>query len=263
METAPNVDYGDGITARSNEILRTVVGSGVHGIAIEGTDDHDEMGIFIEPLAHALGVDGPYDQHVWRTQPEGVCSGPGDIDLTVYSLRKYMRLAIAGNPTVLVPLFAPETDIIVRRPLGMELRALVPSIVSQAAGRRFLGYLDAQYERMLGGGRRSRVPHRPALVKQHGFDVKYASHAMRLSLQGIELMETGHLSLPLRPDERELCRRVKIGAVGLGEVKATIRANRDRLAALIDEGRSPLPEEPDYKRVNAWMIHAHLKHWWK
>ena len=36
-----------------------------------------------------------------RTQPEGVRSGPGDLDLIVYSLRKWMRLALTGNPTVL------------------------------------------------------------------------------------------------------------------------------------------------------------------
>src|SRR5512142_1216582 len=33
----------------AGEILRTVVGSGVHGIAIAGTDDHDEMGVYVEP----------------------------------------------------------------------------------------------------------------------------------------------------------------------------------------------------------------------
>ena len=34
-------EYGDAQVAYDNEILRTVVGSGVHGIAIEGTDDHE------------------------------------------------------------------------------------------------------------------------------------------------------------------------------------------------------------------------------
>jgi hypothetical protein len=44
-----HTEYGDRDTALSAEILRKVVGSGVHGIAIPGTDDHDEMGVFIEP----------------------------------------------------------------------------------------------------------------------------------------------------------------------------------------------------------------------
>ena len=36
-----SLEYGDPAVALPNEILRTVVGSGVHGIAIEGTDDHE------------------------------------------------------------------------------------------------------------------------------------------------------------------------------------------------------------------------------
>ncbi len=44
-----HTEYGNRDVAMSGEILRTVVGSGVHGIAIEGTDDHDEMGVFVEP----------------------------------------------------------------------------------------------------------------------------------------------------------------------------------------------------------------------
>ncbi|HET6563038.1 MAG TPA: hypothetical protein VFG72_14270 [Marmoricola sp.] len=51
MSEHPNVEHGDSNVALPNEILRSVVGSGVHGIAIEGTDDHDEMGIYIEPPA--------------------------------------------------------------------------------------------------------------------------------------------------------------------------------------------------------------------
>jgi len=41
----PNVEYGNPEVALGGEVLRSVVGSGVHGIAIEGTDDHDEMDV--------------------------------------------------------------------------------------------------------------------------------------------------------------------------------------------------------------------------
>ncbi|MFN8085070.1 MAG: hypothetical protein U0Q14_12650 [Dermatophilaceae bacterium] len=39
MPARPNVDIGDHEIAPRNEILRTEVGSGVHGMAIAGTDD--------------------------------------------------------------------------------------------------------------------------------------------------------------------------------------------------------------------------------
>lgn len=57
MSDQPNVEYGERGVALPNEILRSVVGSGLHGIAIEGTDDHDEMGVYIEPPEWVLGVE--------------------------------------------------------------------------------------------------------------------------------------------------------------------------------------------------------------
>jgi uncharacterized protein len=130
-------EHGNREVALGGEILRTVVGSGVHGIAIEGTDDHDEMGVFVEPPGTVLGLGQPVDHYVFRTQPEGARSGPGDTDLVLYSLRKYLRLATKGNPTALLPLYAPATAVLVSSPLGDELRALAPKVLSQAAVHRF------------------------------------------------------------------------------------------------------------------------------
>src|SRR3984893_9152542 len=134
-----HTEYGDRGLALSGEILRTVVGSGVHGIAIEGTDDHDEMGVFIEPPEHVAGICKLFDHYVYRTQPEGARSGPGDTDLVSYSLRKYLRLATKGNPTALLPLYAPPADVMVLTKLGAELRALAPAVLSRRAVRGLYG----------------------------------------------------------------------------------------------------------------------------
>jgi uncharacterized protein len=51
----------------------------VHGLSNPGTDDRDEMGVCVEPLAYIAGL-RPFEHWVFRTQPEGVPSGPGDVD---------------------------------------------------------------------------------------------------------------------------------------------------------------------------------------
>ncbi|WP_329054624.1 nucleotidyltransferase domain-containing protein [Amycolatopsis sp. NBC_01488] len=66
---------------------------------------------------------------------------PGDLDLIVYSLREWMRLALTGNPTVLLPLFVAGHEIVRITELGHELRANATKIVSRQAGLRFAGYL--------------------------------------------------------------------------------------------------------------------------
>lgn len=184
MSDQPNVEYGDRSVALPNEILRSVVGSGVHGIAIAGSDDHDEMGVYIEPPERVLGVERHREDYIWRTQPEGARSGHGDTDLVLYSLRKYLRLAIKGNPTVMLPLFAPEESLIVVTPLGEELRDLRSAMLSRLAVERFLGYMRSQHERMLGQSKRN-VPNRPELIERFGWDVKYGSQRTPTGVPGV------------------------------------------------------------------------------
>ena len=57
--------------ALDNEILRGVVGSTTHGTAIEGQDDRDEMGVFVEPPEFVCGLTS-CDHYIYRDQPEGV-----------------------------------------------------------------------------------------------------------------------------------------------------------------------------------------------
>jgi hypothetical protein len=257
-----HTEYGDRAIALSGEILRTVVGSGVHGIAIAGTDDHDEMGVFVEPATHVVGLHGPLDHYVFRTQPEGARSGHGDTDLVMYSLRKYLRLATKGNPTVLLPLYAPQDAVLVCNALGEELRELGPSLLSRKAVHRFLGYMHSQRERLLGLGRRSRVPNRPELVERYGYDVKYASHALRLAYQGLEIARDGRLTLPMPDDERERVLRVKRGDVpALEDVLREITDVQDGVERLLTSGRTPLPEDADIDRISAWAVSAHKRHW--
>lgn len=260
MSEAPNVEYGDRSVALPNEILRSVVGSGVHGIAIEGTDDHDEMGVYIEPPEWILGVEKQREDYIWRTQPEGVRSGHEDTDLVLYSLRKYLRLAIKGNPTVMLPLYAPAESLVIVTPLGDELRDMRAAFLSQVAVERFLGYMRSQHERMLGQSKRN-VPNRPELIEKYGWDVKYGSHALRLAHQGFEIASTGNLSLPMPDHERERVLAVKRGEVARDEVSAEISRLESKVRSLLDKGGSPLPRTADLDRISAWAIDAQRRHW--
>lgn len=254
-------EYGDREVARRGEILRTVVGSGVHGIAIAGTDDHDEMGVYIEPPGNVVGILGGAQHYVFRTQLEGARSGPGDTDLVSYSLHKYLRLATKGNPTALLPLYAPADSVITMTLLGAELRELAPLLLSRSAVHRFLGYLDAQRNRLLGNSK-GKVPNRPELVARYGYDVKYASHALRLAYQGLEVARDAKLTLPMPAAERARVLSVKRGDVAnLADVLAEIAGVRARVEEILEDGNSPLPESADYAAISDWAVRAHRRHW--
>jgi uncharacterized protein len=248
-------------------ILRATVGSTVHGLHHGGQDDRDEMAVFVEPpeyllgLRRAPGIRGGlygFEHFVERTQPEGKRSGPGDLDLVAYSLRKYVRLALKGHPTILLLLFVPDELVLAKTELGEELRDLRPALLSRRAGRGYLGYLRGQRERLLGVRGQKRV-NRPELVAAHGFDTKYAMHAARLGYQGIELLETGRLTLPLAELERSRVMAIRTGERTFDETLAEIDEVERRLADALE--RTTLPPQPDKVAVDRFLVEAYRRAW--
>lgn len=242
--------------AEGNTILRTQVGSGLHGVAIEGTDDRDEMAVCLEPPECVIGLE-KFEQYQFRTQPEGVRSGPSDVDYVNYSLRKWSRLAAQGNPTVLLLLFAPEREIVEINQWGRKLQTDKDLFLSREAGRRFIGYLDAQRDRML--GLRSQRTNRPELIEVYGFDTKFATHAIRLGLQGVELLQTGSITLPIPEPDRTWLRELRIGKYTKQEALDRIAHHRGELETLLE--KSELPERPDYAALNNWLMSMYQS-WW-
>jgi uncharacterized protein len=176
----------------------------------------------------------------------------------VYSLRKWLRLALSGNPTVLLPLFVPDSEVVEITDLGADLRARPELVISRQAGGRFLGYLRAQRDRMLGvrGGKHT---NRPELVAVHGFDTKYAMHMVRLGVQGVELLETGRITLPIPEPWLTWLRDLRHGRHTRQEALDAAAELEARLSKLAD--RADLPARPDHDAANAWLVNAYRSTW--
>jgi hypothetical protein len=255
-------------------ILRAQVGSGVHGTSITGQDDRDEMGICLEPPQYVTGIARvpagigadtatvefeQYQRHTVWDQPGGLAnrSGAGDLDVVIYSARKWARLALAGNPTVLLVLFVPDAEVVYRNDAGTELVSNAHRFVSQLAADRFLGYLAAQRSAMT--GQSGAHTNRPELVAEHGYDTKFAMHALRLGVQGIELLTTGRITLPVPEPERAYLRSIRRGEVALDEVVAAIDNAERKLLSL--RSSSVIPAEPDRGWVDAWLQRSYVEYW--
>jgi uncharacterized protein len=259
--------------AERGTVLRGQVGSGVHGTSVTGQDDRDELGICLEPprfvtgLAQvpaglSTGAAVPFEQYHRHTawdRPGGLGnrSGAGDLDVVIYSARKWARLALAGNPSVLLLLFLPDAEIVYRDAIGAELCANAHRFVSRLAADRFLGYLQAQKAAMT--GEVGAHTNRPELVAEHGYDTKYAMHALRLGVQGVELLTTGRISLPVPEPHRTFLRSVRRGEVALGNVLEAVTEAEARLVAL--QHGSEVPPEPDRAWVDDWLHRSYLSFW--
>ncbi len=248
--------------AREGLIFLAEVGSGVHGIASGSvSDDTDYMGLTVEPPECITGLEtfSQFQRHTAWDRPGGVHerSGKGDCDYLVYGLKKFCRLALQGNPSILNLLFVPESAVVASTTFSDELQEHADWFVSQQAAGRYLGYLHRQRLGMT--GEKGAKVKRPELVEKFGYDVKYASHALRLGFQGCELLATGRITLPMPLDQRERVLAIKRGEVSLSEALDQI-CSVERALQLIAE-TTYLPEKPAYGAVSAWLHEVYLRTW--
>ncbi len=242
-------------------ILLVEVGSTAHGTGLSGGEDHDELGVVVETPEQVVGLDERgFATVMQRTQPEGARSGPGDTDRTLYSLRRFVRLAAAGNPSLLMSFWAPVEHI---TPEGEELRALGAAFIGRHVIPRYRGYMQSQAMRLLGlrggghglrgGGRREE------LIAAHGYDTKYAMHCARLGFQCLELLDAGHLNLPIQGEPADWLRAVRHGQVSFDDWWTRSLELDAQLGTM--QSDEQLPPNPDRLRIEAWLVDVHRKVW--
>lgn len=249
------------------EIWRVEVGSTVHGCNVIDQDDRDQMGVCIEPPEYICGLKG-FEQHLFRdawvrthttqgTQPQPP-SAPGDLDLVIYSLRKWCRLALSGNPSVLLLLYSPK--IIIDTPLGRSLIALRSAFRCKTVCFAFLGYMHEQRERLEGKRGQKNVT-RADLIVRYGYDTKYAYHILRLGIQGNEYCDTGDLTVPMASEHRDFLLKVRTGQVKFEEAMAHAQVHEDHLRQKLLSTACTLPDAPNADAVNDFLVRAYREAW--
>lgn len=245
-----------------NVILRTHVGSEAFGTSTDASDI-DLMGIFVESPQEVFGSREPIKTIVNRDQPEGVRSQPGDTDETLYSLRHFLHLALKGNPHVLTPIFVHDRFVVDSTGPGRLLRVQLPRIVaSRNSYKAFVGYMSNQtrrFNKSLEGVKEGHMPERPELVEKYGYDVKYASHILRLGYQGAEFLRSGTMTIPMEGRPLELVKVCRSGEYGVSEILTLIQEARHTLD--LAYAHSTLPELPAYHDADLLSVDLHTLAW--
>lgn len=245
----------------NNTILLVEVGSTAHGTGNSDTDDLDMIGIVVESVEQVLGLAPRFHNVMQRTQPEGVRSGPGDIDRTLYSLHNFTHLAAQGNPSILMCFWAPMIKI---TDYGHELQALGEYFVGRHIIPRYQGYMTQQVQRLL--GTRGRGGHgkrggggREELISAHGYDTKYAMHCARLGYQCIELLTTEQLHLPIKGEPAEWLRAVRRGDIPFDEWWQETQRLFNALESF--KNLDYIPAKPRLDLINKWLIDTYERVW--
>lgn len=105
--------------------------------------------------------------------------------------------------------------------------------------------------------RKNRNPKRATLEEKHGYDTKHAAHLYRLVDEAEELLDTGKLTLPLRPEIRDRFMAVLNGQIDYEDVVRLGREAKDRLLA--KEAGSVLPKKPNRKMAERLLVEMQLR----
>jgi predicted nucleotidyltransferase len=228
-------------------------GSELHGAKVHGNDDLDIYGVYIEPPELVLGLE-PLPHFVWSTAGNDRRNGPNDIDITLYSLKKWAGLACKGNPTALHFLFA---DGVLKSPIWAQIVRQKRAFLARSCMKQFLGFAKAQLDRMTGKRGQGKKGQRPEFEQKFGYDVKAAMHTLRLLYECKELLSEERISLP-RP-ERDFLIKVRNGKYSLDRVLVFA----EKMASECEEAAksSSLPEKVDRGAVSRLLADCYCKAW--
>lgn len=213
---------------RDHTIYACVMGSRAFGLATDGSDT-DRRGVFLAPT--------PLFWHFEK--PPTHVEGPAAEQFS-WELERFCELALRANPNVLECLHSPLVEHVTDT--GRELLALRGAFLSRRAHDTFTGYALGQRKKL------------EADVRTHGAPRwKHAMHLLRLLAGCRDLLRTGELTIDVG-DDREPLLAVKRGEVPWKEIESWMA----RLAEETDAAapRSPLPAEPDRKRVADFLFRA-------
>ena len=211
-------------------IYRVQVGSKAYGLA-EGDADDDLRGIYLPPARLQWGL---------YALPEQIERQTDTHDEVYWELEKFIMLALKANPNVLETLWTPL--VLAATPLAEELRSVRTAFLSQHLFRTYSGYVLSQFRRMANAVRTGRA-----------FKPKHAMHLVRLLFSGIHALRTGEILVDVSSLRDELL-RIKHGVLGFDAVRQqALELEREFQAAM---QHTSLPEQPDFHRVNEFLIRA-------
>jgi len=214
---------------RHHIIFQCVIGSRAYGLEHE-TSDTDRRGIYLPPAELHWSLFGIPEQLEDPATQE-----------CYWELKKFLVLALKANPNVLECLWSPIIEH--ATPLAQEMLAMRTAFLSRLAYQTYNGYVMSQFKKLSGDIRNK------GEVKW-----KHVMHLIRLLISGITLLREARV--PVRVDDslREKLLTIKRGEMPWEQADAW----RLQLHAEFDAAlpTSPLPERPDYERVNAFLVQA-------
>jgi predicted nucleotidyltransferase len=241
-----------------NIMYETVTGSIAYGMSSDSSD-YDVYGWCIPPkedvFPHLRGEIFGFGRQIQRFeqfQQHGMHDATAlankgrTYDITIYSIVKYFQLCMENNPNMIDTLYTPYECVLHSTQVGKMVRDNRDIFLHKGCFHKFLGYAHSQLHKM---ELKNPEGKRAELIEKHGFDVKYASHLVRLAYECEMILTEG--TLDLRRHNEHL-KRIRRGEVPKEEILRWFGEKELQLNALY--ASSKLQHKPDEQKIKSLLL---------
>ena len=225
--------------------MLTVMGSRAYGTETPESD-WDFYGVLVPPVdvvfPHLKGRITGFGKQVQefnQSQGQHLENEGGEFDVTIYNITRYFQLCMDGNPNMIDSLFTGDSSLVKCDNVGKIIRENRQLFLSQKCYHTFKGMAFSHMCRL---NNRERIGKRAELINQYGYDVKDASHIIRLVEELKMILTQGDLDLKANST---LSLGVKQGLWKKEEVVKHFEQSMEMLDAMVESQNVSVPYSPD------------------
>lgn len=246
-----------------NVSYMTIMGSQAYGVSSDDSD-LDVYGFCIPPkdlvFPHLAGEIPGFGRQIQRFEQwqEHHVADPNkkiEYDFAVFGIVKYFQLCMENNPNMIDSLFTPRNCVIHSTAVSEIVRENRKLFLHKGSWHKFKGYAYAQMAKI-----RNKVnannEKRAASIAEHGYDLKFAYHIVRLLNEVEQILVEGDLDLQRN---REQLKEIRRGEWTIDQVETYFETKERNLEATY--AASALPHSPDEDRIKRLLLNCLEQHY--
>ena len=232
----------------------TIMGSISYGVSNDSSDI-DVYGfsipskeiVFPHLNGEILGF-GRQTKRFEQYQQHHVMDNDKEYDFTIYNIVKYFQLLMDNNPNIIDSLFTPQRCVLYCSQIGNLVRENRKLFLHKGSWFKFKGYSYSQLHKM-----RNKKPEgkRIETVKKFGYDVKFATHIIRLLNEIEQILIEGDVDLERN---REQLKSIRRGEWSMDEVEKYFDVKEKSLEELYT--KSTLRHKPDEGKIKELLLNC-------
>lgn len=247
----------------ANTAYMTIMGSQAYGVSADDSD-LDVYGFCLPPkdlvFPHLAGEIPGFGRQIQRFEQwsEHHIKDPNkkvEYDFVVYSIIKYFQLCMENNPNMIDSLFTPRNCVIHSTNISEVVRENRRMFLHKGCWHKFKGYAYAQMSKIRNKVNASNEK-RAASIAEHGYDLKFAYHIVRLLNEVEQILVEGDLDLQRN---REQLKDIRRGEWTIEQVESYFE-NKEKILETT-YANSKIPHSPDELAIKKLLMNCLEEHY--